>query len=183
MSLQDKTVNDQQSLASHELTAPFGLKDYLTPPKMKLDLVPILDLITLALLFSLLFTRYLLLPGVQIELPKTDLSIQQNGSSVAVLTIANGDMLFFAGSVHEQNSIGKALQQYFDKNWSDSPVLLVKANASMDIQQFLELCKMAQDAGFEEIQIAADPKKVFQESTAETLTLPVQNNDLVLPVQ
>ena len=183
MSSQEKTVTHRPDLAFRELTAPFGLKRYLTPPKMKLDLVPVLDLITLALLISLLFTRYLILPGIQVDLPTTDLSIQQDASSVSVLTISNGGMLFFAGNVHEQNSIGKALQEYLGKHQAKAPVLLIKASASMDIQQFLELCKMAQDAGFSEVQIAADPKKAFPESATETLTFPVRSNDLALPVQ
>jgi len=168
---------------SSELAAPFVLNQHLKPPKMKFDLVPILDLIVLALLFSLLFTRYLILPGVQVDLPKTELSIQQDASSIAVLTIANSGMLFFAGSVYEQNSIARAFQRYFEKSKMESPVLLIKASASMDIQKFLELCKMAQDAGFSEVQIVADPKRESQESTNNMPASSEQNSNVVFPVR
>ena len=181
MSRRKETINNNLALTSDSLTTPFGLERHLKPPKMKLDLVPVLDLIVLALMISLLFTRYLMIPGVRVNLPKTEFSIQQDASKVAVLTIANGGMLFFAGSVYEQNSIGRAFQQYFDDSKSKSSVLLVKAEASMDIQKFLNLCKMAQDAGFGEVQIAADPKVAEQGLTAEIISK--QDNGIVFPVR
>lgn len=181
MSAREETVDDKLALTSGVLTTSFDLKRHLKPPKMKLDLVPVLDLIVLSLLISLLFTRFLILPGVRVDLPQADLSIQQDASKVAVLTIANGGMLFFAGRVYEQDSIGQALRQYFDKSKSKSPVLLVKAEASMDIQRFLDLCQMAQDAGFGEVQIAADPKDSVQEPIVETLS--EQSSDVVFPMQ
>ena len=183
MSAREKTVDDNLALTFDELTSPFGLKHHLKPPKMKFDLVPVLDLIILALLISLLFTRYLILPGVRVDLPKTELSIQQDASSVAVLTIANSSMLFFAGSVYQLNSIEPAFRKYVGNSKSKSPVLLVKAGAAMDIQEFLGLCQMARNAGFDEVQIAADPEDSAKESRVETLTLPKENNNIVFPVQ
>ena len=35
-------------------------------------------------------------------------------------------------------------------------VLLVKTEGSMDLQLFLKLCRMAQDAGFVQVQIAGE---------------------------
>ena len=181
MSRRRETVENSLALTSGSLTTSFGLERHLKPPKMKLDLIPVLDLIVLALLISLLFTRYLMLPGVRVDLPKTEFTIQQNSSKVAVLTIANGGMLFFAGSVYEQSSIGQAFQKYLNGSKSTSSVLLVKAEASMDIQQFLNLCKMAQDAGFSEVQIAADPKIAKQGLAAEIISK--QNDGFVFPVR
>ena len=181
MSRRGETVNRNLMLTSGSLTTFLGLEQHLKPPKMKLDLVPVLDLIVLTLLISLLFTHYLMLPGVRVDLPKTEFSIQQNASKVAVLTIANEGMLFFAGSVYEQSSIGRAFQKYFDGSRSTSSVLLVKAEASMDIQLFLNLCKMAQDAGFGEVQIAADPKVAEQGLAAEIISK--QSNGVVFPVR
>ena len=139
-----------------ELIYPFGWKRYLKKPKAGFDMVPVLDMIVLGLLLSLLFTHYLISPGVQVDLPKTKLSIQQDGSKVEVLTIASNGMLFFKGGVYEQTSIEDAFLKYFTDSRVGAPVLLLKAKASMDIQQFLDLCKMAQDAGFSAVQIAAD---------------------------
>lgn len=184
MGVRKRVIDDKQGSAFDNLTTPFGLKQHLKPPKMKFDFVPVLDLLILALLISLLFTRYLMLPGVRVDLPKTELSVQQDASRVAILTIASSGMLFFAGSVYEQDSIGPAFQQYFEVGRSKSPVLLVKVGASMDIQQFLDLCQMAQNAGFVEVQIAADPQDLVEKSNAaDTLMIPELNDDVVFPVR
>lgn len=178
-----KTAKAPKDLLVYESNNPFGLKYRLKAPRMKLDLIPAIDLVVLALLFSLLFTRHLMLPGVQVNLPKTNLLIQQNASNVVVLTISEGGMLFFAGSVYEQTSIGEAFQQYVVKNSLASPVLLVKASASIGIQQFLDICKMAQDAGFGEVQVAADLEKALQSPVSDSFILPVKDNGSTFPLQ
>ena len=183
MGTREEITDDNLALVPGEFTTTFGLHRHLRPPGMKFDFVPVLDLVVLALLLSLLFTRYLILPGIRVDLPETKLSIQQDASRVAVLTIANGGMLFFAGSVYEHNSIEQGFRQYFDSEDKkvEPPVLLVKAAASIDLQQFLDLCEMAQNAGFGEVQIAADPKKEANGLIPQTIS--GQNNNVVFPVQ
>ena len=83
----------------------------------------------------------------------------------------------------QQNSIEQAFRKYVGDSKSKSPVLLVKAGASMDIQEFLELCQMARNAGFDEVQIAADPGDSAKESRVGALALPKKNNSIVFPVQ
>ena len=142
-------------------TAPFKLVDHLHRPKMKLDLIPVLDLITIGLLISLLFTRFVMVPGVRVDLPNSDLRMPHHDSAVAVLTIGNRGMLYFAGSVYEQGSIERAFQSHL--NELDDPkgaVLLIKAEGSMQLQVFLELCRMAQQAGFKQVQLAGEKKAV-----------------------
>ena len=87
--------------AAVKFTASFGLLERLKRPEIKFDCIPVLDLMLLALLVSLLFTRFVMLPGVRVNLPETDLRIQHYASEVAVLTIGNHGVLFFDGSVYE----------------------------------------------------------------------------------
>ena len=82
---------------SAEFTASFGLLERLKRPEIKIDAIPVLDLLVLALLISLLFTRFVMLPGVRVNLPETELRLQHDAAEVAVLTIGNGGMLFFDG--------------------------------------------------------------------------------------
>ena len=145
----------------------FGLQRRSQLSAMKFDPVPVLDLIALALLISLLFTRYLMMPGVQVDLPKSKFFIQQEASRVAVLTVGNEGMLFFSGSVYEHRSIKQAFKKYFEKNDAQPAVLLLKASDSMELQKFLDLCQMAQEAGFNEVQITADPKKTLSRTYEE----------------
>ena len=139
-----------------EFTASFGLLERLKRPEIKVDFIPVLDLMLLALLISLLFTRFVMLPGVRVDLPETDLRMQHDASEVAVLTIGNQGMLFFAGSVYEHGSIEQAFEKHLEGRDEQVSVLLVKAEASMELQLFLDLCRMAQTAGFDEVQIAGD---------------------------
>ena len=139
-----------------QFTASFGLLERLKRPEIKVDIIPVLDLMVLALLISLLFTRFVMLPGVRVNLPETDLRMQHDASEVAVLTIGNEGMLFFAGSVYEHGSIERAFRTYLEDSDEQASILLVKAEASMELQLFLDLCRMAQVAGFDEVQIAGD---------------------------
>ncbi len=183
MSVRKETADGESIQAFGELTSPFGLKRHLKAPEIKLDMVPLFDLIVLALLIGLLFTRYLVFPGVRVDLPNTELSIQQNAVEIAVLTISNSGMLFFDGSVYQENSIEQAFQKYIENSGAQSPVLLVKAGASMDIQNFLELCQMARKSGFDEVQVAADPKQPANNSKTGVLRLPGEENGFVFPTR
>ena len=149
------------SLASPrgEFTASFGLLERLKRPKIKVDVIPLLDLMVLALLISLLFTRFVMLPGVRVDLPSTDLRMQHNASAVAVLTIGNEGMLFFDGSVYKHRSIERAFRSYIEEAEGESCVLLVKAQAAMELQLFLDLCRMAQEAGFAQVQVAGEKER------------------------
>ena len=61
-----------------QFTASFGLLERLKRPEIKVDIIPVLDLMVLALLISLLFTRFVMLPGVRVNLPETDLRMQND---------------------------------------------------------------------------------------------------------
>lgn len=176
-----KTSNREPILAGDSFTTSFGFQQRLQTPDMKFDVVPVLDLLTLALLISLLFTRYIMLPGMQVSLPKTNLSMQPDDSRVAVLTVGNEGMLFFSGSVYEHSSIEQAFKEYVENDTVKSSVLLMKASDSMELQDFLDLCQMAQDAGFREVQIAADPTEKASTRTYEEAFR--QSNPVQLPAR
>ncbi len=159
-SLKNTSSEDASAQPVAGFTAPLGLVDRLKRPSLTLDFVPVLDLVVIALLMSLLFTRFVMVPGVRVDLPATDLRMPHNDASVAVLTIGNKGMLYFDGSVYEQASIARAFRQHIEgSDAGDGHVLLVKAEATMQLQAFLELCRMAQEAGFVQVQIAGEKKE------------------------
>ena len=126
----------------------------LKRPHISFDMIPVLDLLVIALLFSLLFTRFVMVPGLRVDLPDSDIQMQPSNLPVAVLTIGNRGMLFFDGAVFELNSIDPIFQNYIEELSGKDVILLVKTEGSMDLQLFLELCQMAQNAGFVQVQIA-----------------------------
>ncbi|WPJ98003.1 biopolymer transporter ExbD [Coraliomargarita algicola] len=145
--------------ARHSYTEPLGLMEQLRRPSIKLDVVPVLDLLVIALLFSLVFTRFVMVPGVRVDLPDSEMQMQPSSLPVAVLTIGNRGMLFFDGAVFELNSIERGFQLHIEDMQGEDVVLLVKTEGAMDLQLFLKLCSMAQSAGFVQVQIAGEHEK------------------------
>jgi len=137
-----------------QYTSPLGLVSRLKQSEIKLDMVPVLDLMVIALLVSLVFTRFVMLPGVRVDLPTTDLRMHYTQNPVAVLTIQNRGMLFFDGSVYSNESIARAFEDYIEAASGESNVLLVKPEATIDLQRFLDICQMAEAAGFSQVQLA-----------------------------
>ncbi|MGB0415927.1 MAG: ExbD/TolR family protein [Coraliomargarita sp.] len=137
-----------------QYTSPLGLVSQLKQSEIRLDAIPVLDLIVIVLLVSLVFTRFVMLPGVRVDLPTTELRMQYTEHPVAVLTIQNRGMLFFDGSVYTNESIERAFAEYMSKSDESSNVLLVKAEAAIDLQRFLDICQMAETAGFSQVQLA-----------------------------
>ena len=97
-----------------------------------------------------------MLPGVEVNLPQTDLKMGQGNSFVSVLTIGYDQALYFEGSVHNLRSIEYALRQLAERMEGVSPVLLVKAGADTKMEFFMHLCKLAKEAGFVKVMLAAD---------------------------
>lgn len=93
-----ETVSESERSAVIEpcgcYTSPLGLVGRLRQVEIKLDMIPVLDLIVIALLVSLVFTRFVMIPGVRVDLPETDLRMQYSTDPLTVLTIENRGMLF-----------------------------------------------------------------------------------------
>jgi biopolymer transport protein ExbD len=136
------------------LAEPFGFRECLRGTDTRMDFVPVLDMIVIAMLVSLLFTSFVTLPGVRVDLPVTEMRMQHSQQAVAVLTIGNNGMFFFNGAVFEPRTIQRGFEGYIRTAEGASPVLLVKAEDKMEMQEFLRLCEMARSAGFVQVQLA-----------------------------
>lgn len=143
--------------ANKVYTEPLGLTAHLNRPTIKLDAVPLLDLIVIALLFGLLFTRFVMVPGLQIDLPGSEMQMQPSTRPVAVLTIGNRGMLLFDGARFDLSTIERAFEAHLDAAEAAEVVLLVKSEGTLELQQFLKICSMAQRAGFALMQVVGEP--------------------------
>lgn len=166
--------------APNGFTTSFGLLERVPVLKSGFDFIAVLDILTIALLISLLFTRFVILPGVRVDLPATDLRMPQNASDVAVLTVGNNGMLFFAGGVYQLSSIDQAFRKYIEQQNTNDAVVLLKTEATMDLQIFLELCQMAQSAGFAQVQISGQKAEALSGATQEASGA-TDSNSLVFP--
>ncbi|MGC6455701.1 MAG: ExbD/TolR family protein [Coraliomargaritaceae bacterium] len=145
-------------------TSPFGLLGRLKRANAGLDWVPALDMVVIALLISLIFTRYVVVPGVEVALPATDLRMRSSEESVAVLTLQNRGMLFFNGSIYNQDSLEQAFADYNGaENQARRSVLLVKAEADIGLEAFLEICRLAESSGFLRVQLSGKKLEMVPE--------------------
>lgn len=172
---------DESASVAGRYTSSFGLMERLPPLKTGFDAVAVLDLIAIALFISLLFTRFVIAPGVRVSLPETDLRMPQNASNVAVLTIGNKGMLFFDGGVYDLKSIDQAFARFMQERGDSSSVVLLKTEASISLQIFLELCQMAQDAGFEQVQISGQKTEQLSDLIADPAGGKTGTGSLVFP--
>lgn len=118
------------------------------------NLLVLIDMAFIALLFGFLFTRFVVLPGMEIDLLETDLKIQTATSHVVVLTIENKETIFFNGGIYTLNTISDAFEKYIaSKNAKADHNLIVRSDSQMDLESFLALCSKAEKAGFAHIQI------------------------------
>ena len=157
MKTRSKTASE---FPGDSLTEPFSFCSRLRSVETRFDFVPVIDLIVIAMLVSLLFTRFVILPGVRVELPPTDMMMQHTQNSVAVLTVANNNMLFFDGAVFEMGTIRDAFERYIAEAEADERVLLLKADFAMEMQDFLRLCELVQGAGFTQMQLTGKHKDI-----------------------
>lgn len=137
----------------------------LKSPISGLDPLPLLDLLTIALLFSLLFSRMVMTPGVRLELPETEMRMPQSSAAVAVLTVHSEGMLLFDGGVYKVDTIEAAFKERVAQNETEFIVLLLKAGERLPMASLLSISAKAHDAGFSQIHLAAKR----QESETETL--------------
>ncbi len=138
------------------ISAPFDFKQALREPGKTFDLLPVLDLCVIALIFSLVFTRFVAMPGVAVALPSSNMEVSQSSQAVVVMTINYEQSLFFDGGVYDIQTISSGFDRYFRRNPNLESVLLVKAEGSLNIQSFLEICALAQSSGFTQIQVIGE---------------------------
>ena len=123
------------------------------------NLVIFIDLAIISLLFSILFTRLVTFPGMNIDFIKTDLQVHTAHSNVVILTLENSDTIFFDGGIYNMKTIDAALNDYLKKDASRKATsLVIRSDSQMDLEIFLNLCSMVENAGYKNIQILGQPK-------------------------
>jgi biopolymer transport protein ExbD len=146
-----------------------NLTAQLKPVGSGLDLMPLIDLLCIALLFSLLFTRLVITPGVQLSLSETELQMPQATQEVAVLTVQNEGMLLFDGGVYQVDSIEEAFLERMMRTKDKPVILLLKAGRLLPMQTLLDICSKAKSAGFVQIDLAAQRTEAAVELNVDNL--------------
>ena len=97
---------------------------------------------------------------MNIDFVKTDLHVHASHSNVVILTLENSDTIFFNGGIYNMQTIESALNNYLQKKMHQEKerALIIRSDSQMDLESFLNLCSMVEDAGYKNIQILGQSK-------------------------
>lgn len=144
---------------------PLHLEASLRGANSRVGWVPWVDCLLICLGLILLSSHFLFPPGVGMTLPS--FSGPLAGKPVAaVLSARSGNMIIFEDSVFTERGLQSYLEgQNADRKAQglapvDRGVLLVQLDQSVSVQVFLNICELAYNAGFSEIQIAATERDI-----------------------
>jgi biopolymer transport protein ExbD len=137
------------------ITRPLDLQSRLKAPSKRLNPVPLFDVLLIAFFFSLLSSKFVLSPGLTINLP-------QGGSGLgapvsAVLKVEGADMLLFDGRILNMESLGAALRTHTMTNPGETN-LLIYFNRDVSVQTLLSVAEVAREEGVARVQLAAEPR-------------------------
>lgn len=147
---------------SISLTDPLDLKSKLKKPEIQLGVVPIADLLCILLFLSLFSSQFIFAPGVTVDLPQSNEVKLTSIPTVDVLTIKRNDLLIFQGRTYSPDNFSFNFESAPPKNpYGTSPILL-KVGKNVSMQAFLQISEKARQAGFTQIQIAAEEMPLAQ---------------------
>ena len=95
---------------------------------------------------------------MNIDFVKTDLQVQASHSNVVILTLEDSDTIFFDGGIYNMQTIESALKNYLQQDISRKGASFNRSDSKMELESFLNLCSMVEDAGYKNIQILGQSK-------------------------
>ena len=128
-----------------------------------LSVFALFDVFLIALLFTLFSSKFILAPGVEIDLedsialPKADSSkmgAAVASDSISVLNLRGKGMVVFDGKIYNPETFARFLQGYKPAG----SVLLIKSDSGVSSELLLEISAAARGVGFKKILLAAEPK-------------------------
>jgi hypothetical protein len=153
------------------MRTPLGVLEKVRPAEQGLDFVPSALALVCAALTFVLSSEFVYAPGMYVgfdnrpaavspslKTPKLVSGDLARTSLTVTLVSARGTGVFVvAGRVVDRDGLGAELRRVAAAGGSARPVL-VKADASLTMQSFLEVCELARNAGFPGVLVAADER-------------------------
>ena len=159
----------KRSPAKAEMRTPLGVLEKVRPAEQGLDFVPLALALVCAALTYVLSAEFVFAPGMYVgfddrpgavspslKTPKLTTGDLARTSLTVTLVSARGTGVFVvAGRVVDREGLNAELRRVAAAGGSARPVL-IKADASLTMQGFLEVCELARGAGFPGVLVAAD---------------------------
>ncbi len=140
------------------ITRPFNFESRLKELPTRFDSIPFINVGLLGLFFVLLSSRFVLAPGIAIDLPTVEGVPRDVAAASRVLTLSESqgaEMLIFEGRMCTLESFKQLLEAR--KGEFESDVLLVRADRDVSLQLLAKVWALGAQAGFSRILLAAEP--------------------------
>ncbi|WP_438481476.1 ExbD/TolR family protein [Oleiharenicola lentus] len=148
------------------ITRPLDFESRLSPPPRDLDFVAWVNVAVIVLFFALLGSRFILSPGVEMQLGggKSVLDLPSagsaaNGSAAAsvVVTYRRDNVILFEGAIYSLPDLQKRVRAYAKAN--PGAVMLVRIDRQVTMQAFLDFAEMVKKEGFGRVVVASEPRE------------------------
>jgi biopolymer transport protein ExbD len=131
----------------------------LQPLDTGMNLFNILNILMLFGILFLLNSRFILSPGIEIELPRSNTS--EARKTMGVVTVQSEKFIMFNGDIFTIDSLRYGIKKYLDAKYAakedGDPILLIRPDRSLPSGILLKICEIARDAGYANVQIAITP--------------------------
>jgi biopolymer transport protein ExbD len=153
------------------MRTPLGVLEKVRPAEQGVDFLPLALAFVCAALTYALSAEFVFAPGMYVgfdqrpaavsrtlKTPRTAVGDLARTSLTVTLVSARGTGVFVvAGRVVDRDGLAAELRRVAAAGGSARPVL-VKADAALTMQVFLEVCELARNAGFPGVLVAADER-------------------------
>ena len=124
-----------------------------------IDCVALFDILLIALMLTLVGSRFVLAPGLSMENAPLPSISASNGAvtdaELSVLSAKSPSMIIYDGAIFNMAGLFKKMGD--NKVRNPHAVLLVKADKNVTAQTIIDIASAAKSAGFKRIQLAAKP--------------------------
>ncbi|MEN9653418.1 MAG: hypothetical protein RL303_1138 [Verrucomicrobiota bacterium] len=152
------------------MRTPLGVLAKVRPAQSGLDFIPLALALTCAALLYALSAEFVFAPGLYVGFDQRNPAVSSlatptltrpdlaRTSLTVTLVSARGTGVFVvAGRVVDRGGLDAELRRVAAAGGSNRPVL-IKADASLTMQTFLDVCALARQAGFPGVMVAADER-------------------------
>jgi biopolymer transport protein ExbD len=140
-------------MIARPFTRPFSFSGLMQPPRQRWYFIGWLNVALLVALMSVVGSRLVLAPGVEVALPGGSAGDRISVGSSLVVTVTRNEVVFFAGRRMGLPEFESALAR--EVAGRDNVVLLVRADRELPLDALLRLTESARRGGVQRVQIAS----------------------------
>ncbi|MCH6258732.1 biopolymer transporter ExbD [Puniceicoccaceae bacterium K14] len=130
------------------------------PKPARLGFWPFVDLCVIGLFFAMFGSKFVVAPGINIELPElgsTMVSVAEKYEVLTVNEVEGKEMIMFQGTVLNLSSMRRLLK--LRGKVPEGVTLLVRSDASVSMRTWVSLSEIASEAGYSHIQLATEKRE------------------------